>query len=397
MPLRTRTVFTQSRNHSIINLGDSLTDPQVNMGPEWTRWDEELRRRLEFSGAHVISRNLSRSGAKTGGATTSAGLTRMNPFIPHINPPYTLVPEMATIFFGTNDVRIITVAGSTWAANVAVYAASAHGYAIGDVVFVSGFTQASLNGWQTITAVTTNTFSAAVSGSGTPSSSTNQLWAHLDTTTFIRGLIRWMEFGCKGSVSSQTSLPVDAVMGDRYVVLYDTSSTGGRTLPASAAGSLAQITGSITNNTVGSSEPTAWEYRSGQTGETGWARVARATTTPSHISRIIVVENHYLNYSASTGDTSVTEFYPYDSSITHGLRNLQAAAVTPELAANVVLANAFSYFKALITNGTESQGTFSWHRADNDVHFSQLGHSYMADLIYTTITGQTGWLTAISS
>jgi len=110
----------------------------------------------------------------------------------------------------------------------------------------------------------------------------------------------------------------------------------------------------------------------------------------------VVVEQHYLNYS-SGGDTQSAQYYLSSSLNPGGVRYQEAAAVSAEANPNIVLANAYQYFYNLIANGLETQGSYAWHQADQNIHFSELGESYMADLLYSTITAQPSWLPALST
>ena len=246
-----------------------------------------------------------------------------------------------------------------------------------------------------ISNVQTNTFDiTGISGSpttpGTSTGSSGHCWSQLDTTTHLRALVRYCQFGCKGAFASQTSLPADGVDGDRYAILYDTDTTGGR--PALTSTQLPNITGSVTGG-----DPTAWEFRSGQTGVSGWGRVGNHLTTPTHVHRFLVDKQYFMNWSTG-GDIAgspPTEYYPYSSGSAQELRALQMAAVTAENNPNVVLLDSLAYFNNLIVNGTETQGSFSWHIADVNVHQSQLGHGYYAAQVLAAIEAA-GWLPALS-
>ena len=60
------TNVNKNRVHSIACLGDSLTDPTANMGPEWTRWTQLLQHRLQAAGANVKVRNSGRRRREDG-------------------------------------------------------------------------------------------------------------------------------------------------------------------------------------------------------------------------------------------------------------------------------------------------------------------------------------------
>ncbi len=156
-------------------------------------------------------------------------------------------------------------------------------------------------------------------------------------------MIKWLRFGCMGSVRSQTSLPASGQPADRYVVLYDTSATGGR---AALSGQMATIPGTV-------AEPTVWEFRTGAAGEAGWGRIAVGATPPTHCQKVMILSQHYLNYSAG-GDTLATPYPTFDD--VTGIRSKQIAAASAE---GAVYVDQYNYFRSLITSGVETQGSAS--------------------------------------
>ena len=105
----------------------------------------------------------------------------------------------------------------------------------------------------------------------------------------------------------------------------------------------------------------------------------------------MVIGQHYLNYS-SGGDALATPYADYDD--VTGIRAQQIAAAAAE---GGVYVDFYTYLKARIQAGTDTQGSFTWHIADSNVHLSEYGHQLLADLLATTIQNQQGWFAAISS
>jgi lysophospholipase L1-like esterase len=110
-------------------------------------------------------------------------------------------------------------------------------------------------------------------------------------------------------------------------------------------------------------------------------------------SKVIVLNTQYLNYSSS-GDTTGTPYATYAT-----LRPFQKAAVDSFASSNpgqVVLCDLYTYMRALIVAGTETQGSFSWHVADSNQHLNVLGNNYVAAAVLATIQAQTGWVNSLS-
>lgn len=392
--------------HLIVCLGDSQTDPEDDQGLSRTQWTAVLERRLRTSGGLVRVADYARAGAKTDAITTTGMVNRLVPFQQWFKRAgQVVIPDLAIILAGGNDSRLIS--GVTLSGTTATYTSTAHGYLNGNAVSVVGFDQAGYNvTFAVVQNVTTNTFDIPniVGSPATPGTSTGsggKAWAYLDTTTNIRAMIRFYGFGCRNVYSSQTLLPVGGIDGQRHVVLYDTSTTGGK-LPTNAATQLPNITGAVTG------EPTVWEYRSGQQGnnggaatigEAGWGRVGTHQTTPTHVQRFLIPNSFYQNLSSGGDNYSggvLTELYNYSSSNAAGVRSLQRAAATLENSPNVVFLDAFTYFKNYIVNGTYVQGQGEWNVSNANQHLSELGHSMQADCLHQAILGQQDWLKALS-
>lgn len=108
----------------------------------------------------------------------------------------------------------------------------------------------------------------------------------------------------------------------------------------------------------------------------------------------VVVSTQYLNWS-SGGDTVSTPYSTYAT-----LRPFQQAAVTAKAITypgRVAYCDLYTFMRALIVSGTETQGSFSWHVADSNQHLNVLGEAYVAAAVLATITAQTGWLAALET
>jgi len=92
-------------------------------------------------------------------------------------------------------------------------------------------------------------------------------------------------------------------------------------------------------------------------------------------SRIYIVGQHYLNFSAS-GDTVGTP-----QTLANTTRTAQSAAAT---AAGVNYIDTYAYMSALIGNGY-TQGDFAWHVADQNSHLNATGEAILASAIKAAI------------
>lgn len=196
--------------------------------------------------------------------------------------------------------------------------------------------------------------------------------------------------GGGSTVADQNALPASGEMGQRYVVLNDTSTTGGAAAwhPTHAV----TITGTQAGQTV-------WEHRYPLAGATGWGRVATAATAPTVVPRIAVVSTNYLNFTTG-GDTTSIPYASYAA-----VRAAQQAAVTAENVAvggqpTVVYVDLYGFQRARIVAGTDpafTGGTYdqarSWHVADSNQHHNAYGHMLVAQAVQAALP--TSWLAAL--
>lgn len=215
------------------------------------------------------------------------------------------------------------------------------------------------------------------------------------TQNNLEALILVAKHGVKGDgealttvVADQTALPASGEPGQRYVVLSDTSTTGGMVKVANTT-QAATITGTATG-------PTVWECRYSRAGELGWGRIAVRATAPTVCNKIVVVTANYLNYTTG-GDTLTTPFATYAP-----VRQAQADAVTQQNVTvgglpSVVLANLYAYQRARIVAGTDPDFSAvaydqarSWHATQNNQHHNQYGHALVAECVTAAVVAA-GW------
>lgn len=104
-------------------------------------------------------------------------------------------------------------------------------------------------------------------------------------------------------------------------------------------------------------------------------------------SRIVIVGRHYDNFSAAADTTTV------QLAANQTLRGLQSAAATT---LGVPYCSLYTYMANLITTAVDTQGSFSWHVFDSNIHLNAYGEQIVADAVKATIQAQTGWITALS-
>lgn len=212
------------------------------------------------------------------------------------------------------------------------------------------------------------------------------------TTLNNRAIILALKHGAKGdgenlaiSVASQSNLPVMAEPGSRYVVLSDTSTTGGA---AARQGQAATIAGSA-------SGPTVWECRYPLAGELGWGRVANSSTAPTATKKILILGAPYTNWTTG-GDTPSTP-----NAARKVIRDAQKAAVTAESTntsdgPSVVFVDVYEFMRQRIIAGTDPDFSVaaydqskSWHASQNNQHVNAYGHALTAQA--ADISARSAW------
>ncbi len=213
------------------------------------------------------------------------------------------------------------------------------------------------------------------------------------TTANIQAMIKYLKNGCApipgvgtaAYVAGQASLPAAGTEGTRYVVLSDTSSTGGLN-PSGYTGDHVTLTGTH-------SGPQVWECRNSAAGETGWSRVS--TLSSPIVSKFILVSPQFLNFT-SPGDT-------VDAGGTHSGQNASYNAVLNAVStaatnegSGTVFADLYLYMQARINAGKDSALSGSWHVTGTNQHLNTYGNDLIASFIYSTIVAQSGWITALA-
>lgn len=183
-------------------------------------------------------------------------------------------------------------------------------------------------------------------------------------------------------VAAPANLPSAAKRGQRYVVLADSSTTGGRT-PV--------VGGSVAADPSGQ-KITVWECRYPLAGEPGWGRVATRATAPTVIRRILVVPPPYRNWT-SGGDTLSTP-----DPTNAALRGVLSGAVAAENVAvggapSVIYCDLYAWMRARIQNGDDPDFATvaydqarSWHYALNNQHYSAYGHALQGEKLALDIS-----------
>jgi hypothetical protein len=213
------------------------------------------------------------------------------------------------------------------------------------------------------------------------------------TTAYLQAMIKWLKFGCAGYVADQTALPADGRLGDRYVVLADSSTTGG-----APELSILVHAATITGDYSGAPAQTVWEYRNARAGVAGWGRIALASSVATHVQHIGIVSAHYLNLTAG-GDTTGTPFASYDD--VTGVRKAQLDAVANESVNNsdVRYIDVYNPKRARILAGSDAAlgGAADQHVQDTNQHLNAFGESLIAQFVFTAMQGLPGWINALAA
>jgi len=383
----------QFKNRRVVCIGDSLTLAYYFGFMPRQYFPTVLENLLASAGCFCKSRNFGIGGHTSGQIASRAAALN-----------YFETPDIAVIWAGTNDfgssgvVAPISGGLTNPSGTTAQFVANIeHGMESGDSTVIAGASPSAYNGTVSVTVIDRVTFSYTAGGSslatatgtitGTPAqiSTTGNSCARSQAN--IQAAIKCAKFGAKGFVTGQANLPVGK-NGQRFVVMSDTDATGG--VPAITPGQLPTISG------AGGSLQTVWEYRLPLTGNAGWGRVANASTPATNCGRIVVVGQHYLNWS-SGGDNQSTATVYANYNATNGLRFAQGAAVGAEAygPGTVVFCDLYGFMLNRIATGLDTQGNAGWHVADGNVHLNAYGQSLVATALYQTIA-KAGWRDALS-
>lgn len=207
------------------------------------------------------------------------------------------------------------------------------------------------------------------------------------------------------TVETPALLPAQGHVGDRYVVMSDNSSNGGQ-----AAANHGDAT-TITTDLSAAPEQTVWEYRNPRSGTSGWGRIARSTTAPTHIQRIAVITTHYRNWATGLYDTPAA---PYTAPAGQGANSQVNASIAAAVAAEnvtvagkptVAMVDLYSFMRKRIVDGKDVDASVSgftaatnWHQSDQNNHLNNYGHWLIAQAILDSTYGiPASWLTALGA
>lgn len=107
---------------------------------------------------------------------------------------------------------------------------------------------------------------------------------------------------------------------------------------------------------------------------------------------VVIGNTQYINWS-SGGDTLTTPGATYAT-----LRTFQQAAADALKAQHpgkVAYADIYGAMRQRIVDGTDTQGSASWHVSDGDQHLNAYGERIIAEIMRATIEAQDGWLDAL--
>lgn len=188
-------------------------------------------------------------------------------------------------------------------------------------------------------------------------------------------------------VAGQASLPANGSAGQRYIVLDDTSTTGG-VQDDTRDGEHDLVAGTISADSNGQKQ-TVWEFRNTRAGEYGWARVATNETEPWGIDKIVVVSTPYRNTGTGGADDIDT---PLAANVL--VRDAQVAAVDEENVTvdgldTVVYGDIYDAFRQRIIDGKDPDFSggdpadlaVSWHNQEADQHLNPYGKRITAEVL----------------
>lgn len=385
-------------------MGDSQTDYTSPFGVSAAdNWSKQLSVLLNNSGAITKSRAFG-----IGGETVAEFLGRLDVMFMYDKP------ALAIVFGGINDIAGTHTGTAQTGTTNTISLATSLGFKlnafIGNIITITGGTGSGqtntiiayqpvgrvatvLNNWSTIPDAT-STYSVAQSTQANLQANTQAVIKGLKYG--VTGVGAGLGQGC--SFYSQTMLPANGYLGQRFVIMNDTSTTGG--VAANQSGQHATISGNFSS----APQQTVWEWRNSQAGELGWGRVAITGTAPfaEGVSKIIVTTQSYLNWSTGGDSYNVTTSTgtPYANYVP--VRAAITAAASTE---SVVLCDLYYYQSTLIYGGVflgatvvseTTQSSFSWEWQDMTPHHNKYGHEILARALYAVIINQ-GWLPDLSA
>lgn len=104
-------------------------------------------------------------------------------------------------------------------------------------------------------------------------------------------------------------------------------------------------------------------------------------------NKILIIGNHFLNYSTG-GDFDGSNQPLTDTTCYYA--SLIATQKAAASAGGAVYVDLFNFLRNRIVNGQDTAKSFSWHVADQNIHFNSYGTDLVAQCIYASIQAQ-GW------
>jgi len=389
--------------NTITNLGDSQSDLFTAFGvSSGKNWLAQLSSKLNLDGCLTKPRQFGISGN-----TTSQFLGRGDIAFMYDTP------VIGLIYGGVND-AVVTETGTCpllgtsntiYLKSIANGGQSALNSWIGNIITITSGT--GINQTNTIIGFTYDTAAnrgiATVKDTWTTIPDATSVYSiaistEQNITANLQALCKMYKYAVVGqdaglglglSFYSQTQLPANGSDGQRYVIMNDTSTTGG------AVNNILSQNTRVTGDYSSSPIQSVWEFRNSQAGELGWARVA-INSTPAFtngVSKVMIVTNNYLNWTSGGDNYNVdtntgTQFNAYIR-----VRN---ACITAAANESVVLVDLYAFQSRLIkVLGETTQGSNSWHYATNNQHHNQYGHGTVARAVYDTIYSQSGWIDSL--
>ena len=189
------------------------------------------------------------------------------------------------------------------------------------------------------------------------------------TQSNIQAMIRHLRNGCMGQVSGQASLPPECIEGTRYLVISDTSTTGG----------VAPI---LTGTQSG---PQVWESRNGLAGESGWGRIDSGDGEA--VSKFLVLTTHFCNYGTGGDSLDADGGHDGQNATRKQVYEAQLAAATAE---KVTFCDLYAFLQSRIATGQtgDTATNRTWHSADGDIHPNAYGQDLIGKCIHKTILSQ---------
>lgn len=196
------------------------------------------------------------------------------------------------------------------------------------------------------------------------------------TTLNLSTLARMYKSRALNAVAGQASLPAGITSGTNYIVMADTSTTGGNT---------AALTGALTGVQAGIQ---TWQSRNGLAAESGWGRISTPT---NGTSKILMVTPQFLNFP-SGGDTMSTHLsHSGQNSSYLGVDTAVKNAATAESTAVLDL---YSYMQDRLISTQDPQNSGIWHVLAANQHFNDYGGSIVGQAVYDAIVAA-GWLPSL--